>query len=110
MVWCVCCGRGGGAINKKLLSSLDPDDVGFVRWRAAFYVAGKTVEALHNLLYLLDQFFVFANADREVRVVTSLYPYLGVDIGDVWDELQPHTIDKRTHTYIFNPFANTLST
>ena len=109
MVWCVCCGRGGEATNKKLLSSLDPDDVGFVRWRAAFYVAGKTVEALHNLLYLLDQFFVFANADREVRVVTSLYPYLGVDIGDVWDELQPHTIDKRTHTYIFKPFANTLS-
>ena len=74
-----------------------------MRWRAAFYVAGKTVEALHNLLYLLDQFFVFANTEREVRVVTSLYPYLGVDIGDVWDELQPHTIDKRTHTYILNP-------
>ena len=54
----------------KTSSSLDPDDVGFVRWRAAFYVAGKTVEALHNLLYLLDQFFVLTNADREVRVVT----------------------------------------
>ena len=81
--------------------------MGFVRWRAAFYVAGKTVEALHNLLYLLDQFFVFASTEREVRVVTSLNPYLGVDIGDVWDELQPHTINKRT--YNFKPFANTLS-
>ena len=91
----------------KTSSSHDPDDVGFVRWRAAFHVAGKTVEASHNQLYLLDQFFVFANADREVRVVTSLYPYLGVDIGDVWDELQPHTINKRT--YNFTPFANTLS-
>ena len=44
--------------------------MGFVSWRVAFYVVGKTVEALHNLLYLLDQFFVFANADREERVVT----------------------------------------
>ena len=61
---------GEGDQQIKTSSSLDPDDVGFVRWRAAFYVAGKTVEALHNLLYLLDQFFVFANADRETRVVT----------------------------------------
>ena len=61
--------REGKIKQKKTSSSLDPDDVGFVRWRAAFYVAGKTVEVLHNLLYLLDKFFVFANADREVRVV-----------------------------------------
>ena len=131
--------REGKHKTKKASSSLDPDDVGFVRWRAAFYVAGKTVEALHNLLYLLDQFFVFANADREVRVVTrrssfflrtihktqfikipptavkspktctSLYPYLGVDIGDVWDELQHHTIDKRTHSHNYKPFNNTFS-
>ena len=55
-------------IKLVLADSADPDGVAFVRWRASFYVAGKDNEALHNLLYLLDAFFVWANQDRDPKV------------------------------------------
>ena len=74
--------------EQKLFSSNDPDDAGFVRWRAAFYVAGASNDALHNLLFLLDEFFVWANKGREVSVTASLYPYLGVSIDGIWGQLQ----------------------
>ena len=52
--------------------SSDPDEAGFVRWRAAFYVAGTTVDALNNLLYLLDGYFVWVNEGRDERVTTGI--------------------------------------
>ena len=69
--------------EQKLYSSNDPDDAGFVRWRAAFYVAGASTDALHNLLFLLDEFFVWANKVREVSVTASLYPNLGISIDGI---------------------------
>ena len=74
--------------EQRLFSSNDPDDAGFVRWRAAFYVAGASNDALHNLLFLLDEYFVWANAGREVSVTVGLYPYLGVSIDGIWGQLQ----------------------
>ena len=59
-----------------------------MRWRAVFYVAGASNDALHNLLFLLDEFFVWANKGREVSVTASLYPYLGVSIDGIWEQLQ----------------------
>ena len=115
-------------IKLVLTDTSDPDRVGFIRWRAAFYVAGD-VAALHNLLHLLDEFFVWVNKDRSPKVtarfffsfklcsnsldrtfmrayhsgiiyqlyhvrnvfvnknVSSFYPYLGVEIGSIWDNL-----------------------
>ena len=42
------------------------------RWRAAFYVAGTTVDALNNLIYLLDGYFVWVNEGRDERVTTRI--------------------------------------
>ena len=74
-------------IKLVLADTADPDEVGFIRWRAAFYVAGGDVEALHNLMFLLDSFFLFVNEGREEKVTVSLYPYLGVDIAPIWDDI-----------------------
>ena len=70
-------------IKLVLADSTDPDDVGFVRWRAAFYVAGDLI----NFLFLLDAFFVWINEGREERVTIALYPYLDVDILRIGDNL-----------------------
>ena len=59
-------------IKLVVADSSDPDDAGFVRWRAAFYVAGTTVDALNNLLYLLDGYFVWVNEGRDERVTTGI--------------------------------------
>ena len=60
-------GLAEAGIKLILTDTSDPDDVGFIRWRAAFYVAGE-VAALHNLLYSLDAFFVWVNQDRSPKV------------------------------------------
>ena len=75
-------------IKLVLADNTDPDKVGFIRWRAACYVAGEDIEALHNLMFLLDSFFIFANEGREEKVTVSLYPYLGVDIAPIWDDIK----------------------
>ena len=111
-----------------LTDTSDPDQIGFIRWRVAFYVAGEVAD-LHNLLHLLDMFFVWVNQDRSPKVtarsvcslklrsnsldrshmrvynrcivseicyvlvvfvdknVSSFYPYLGVEIGSIWESL-----------------------
>ena len=118
-------GLAEAGIKLVLADTSDPDRVGFVRWRAAFYVAGE-VAALHNLLHLLDDFFVWINRDRSPKVtarysffslklrsnslnshmriytpfvlgmylyhrlkehISSFYPYLGVEIGSIWESL-----------------------
>lgn len=63
-------------IKLVLADGSDPDQVGFVRWRAAFYIGGEKIEALHNFLFLLDSFFVWVNEGRTEKVVAALYPYL----------------------------------
>ena len=54
-------------IKLILTDTADPDHVGFIRWRAAFYVAGE-LAALHNFLYSLDEFFTWVNQNRSPKV------------------------------------------
>ena len=56
----------------------DPEDVGFVQWRVAFYCAGD----LNNFLLLLDDFFVYkAKAiAREQAFLVQIYPHTGVEV------------------------------
>ena len=69
----------------------DPDQVGFTNWRTAFYVAGEVSE-LHNLLHLLDAFFVWVNQDRSPKVtVRSCFLALNMHL---------YTL-KHTHIYIY---------
>ena len=60
-------GLAEAGIKLIVTDATDPDQVGFIRWRAAFYVTGD-VAALHNFLHLLDEFFVWVNQDRSPKV------------------------------------------
>ena len=62
----------------------DPDDVGFHRWRNAFYVSGNQTSLL-NFLLLLDEFWFQASEDVGKDVVVSLHPHEGINIGECWD-------------------------
>ena len=68
-------GLAEAGIKLIITDATDPDQVGFIRWRAAFYVTGD-VAALHNFLYLLDEFFVWVNQDRFPRVTTRSRRFL----------------------------------
>ena len=63
-------------IKLVITDNTDPDDAGFVRWRAAFYVAGQSNDDLHNFFYLLDAFFEWVNKDKTPKTTTrSLSSY-----------------------------------
>ena len=68
-------GLAEAGIKLVLNDTSDPDRVGFIRWRAAFYVAGE-LAALHNLLHLLDEFFVWINRDRSPKVTARYLFFL----------------------------------
>ena len=63
----------------------DPDDVGFVQWRSAFYTPDAD-----NFLLMLDAWFRFKAKqvvrDQPFQIV--LYPSLGVDLMGVWNDLE----------------------
>ena len=68
----------------------DPDLCGtFVRFRTAFYVAGRDESALHNFLLLLDKFWL--GRERETDVTVNFRPHFGVDIACVWDRCHHET-------------------
>ena len=68
----------------------DPDDVGFIQWRAAIYVAGLPDQnPLTNCLLLLDDFWKFKAKELAPRTIEiQLHPHIGVDIASVWDDLE----------------------
>ena len=59
-------------IKLTLADRNDPDKVGFVQWRVAFYVAGDKAVAVENFFMLLDDFFSFKSKalakDIEIHV------------------------------------------
>ena len=57
----------------------DPDNVGFVQWRVAFYVAGPE-SALQNFLFLLDDFFVYL-AEKMLPFDVHLQPHINVKVA-----------------------------
>ena len=68
------------AVGVRLVVSdrTDPEDVGFVQWRVAFYLAGD----LNNFLLLLDDFFVYkAKAiAREQPFQVQIFTHTGVEV------------------------------
>ena len=76
----------------------DPDTAGaFVRWRPAFYVAGPGEASLHNLLYLLDEFWGFLMTGKAAYESVCLHPHINVDVDDVWENLEypSYTLEER---------------
>ena len=58
--------------------STDPDQVGYIQWRVAFYIAGADGACL-NFRNLLDDFLSYKLKQMAKEVEIHLYPYLGVD-------------------------------
>ena len=56
----------------------DPDMVGFVPWRIAFYVAGS-IDSLNNFLMLLDDFWIYLAKNGRVYEV-HMHPHINVNI------------------------------
>ena len=54
----------------------DPDDVGFVQWRTAFYCID-----LANFLLLLDGFFKYKEKQTLQPFQIVLHPHLGIDVS-----------------------------
>ena len=77
--------RGAG-IRLVVSDRADPEDVGFVQWRVAFYVAGD----LKNFLLLLDGWFLYKERAmaREQPLEVHLHPHTGVDAASAWGELE----------------------
>ena len=93
----------------KLVISGGGSDSSFVRFRPAFYVAGGA-EALDNMIYLLDDFWVFLR--REVRQdipMITFRPHIGVNIDETWDHLQYPNVQlydaAKRLPLSFSPFA-----
>ncbi len=63
----------------------DPDDVGYVQWRVAFYATDAC-----NFLRLLDGWFRFKarQVARDQPFQVTLHPHTGVDLAQVWDDLE----------------------
>eukprot|EP00973_Karenia_brevis_P009570 1292581-Karenia_brevis.AAC.1 len=71
-------------IKLVITDHTDPDSVGFVPWRIAFYVGGTPeADSLNNFLYLLDDFFIFKEKamERDRPFEVYVYPQTGIDIG-----------------------------
>eukprot|EP00973_Karenia_brevis_P016462 2254807-Karenia_brevis.AAC.3 len=75
-------------IKLVLTDGTDPDNVGYIQWRVAFYVAGG-LDALFNFLYLLDDFFIKKSEDmaRETPFEVHLHPHTDVNIEGVLQNL-----------------------
>ena len=74
------------ALIKLVTTTDDPDDVGFVRWRSAFYVAGDA-KALLNCIFLFDDFWFYVSSELGKDVSVSLRPHVGINIDGCWDYL-----------------------
>ena len=76
-------------IRLVLTDRADPDEVGYIQWRVAFYIAGDA-GSLKNFLYLLDDFFLQKSEAmaREAPFKVHLHPHCGVNLADTWDGLE----------------------
>jgi len=81
----------------------DPDDVGYVPWRVAFYATD-----ISNFLLLLDGFWKFKARqlaqDQPFQVV--VHPHTSIDLSAVWDELEyeNYTLQENSATLPLHVF------
>ena len=65
-------------IRLVIADSNDPDSVGFVQWRVAFYVAGEDGACL-NFLSLWDDYLVWKAKAMAKDIETHIFAHTGVD-------------------------------
>ena len=63
----------------------DPDDIGMVQWRPAFYCCGD----LNNFMLFLDKLFLHLSTAmaKEKNFDVHITPHINVNIDDCWDDL-----------------------
>ena len=76
--------EGAAGVKLVLSDKTDPECVGFVAWRPAFYCVDYA-----NLLLLLDGWFQHKAKQmaREQPFQVNLHPHIGIDLSGVVDEL-----------------------
>lgn len=69
-------------VKLVLADAADPENIGFVQWRPAFYVAGEDASALENFLHLLDGWFGHKATQmaRAEPFELHLHPHMGIDV------------------------------
>eukprot|EP00973_Karenia_brevis_P023924 3298936-Karenia_brevis.AAC.1 len=82
-------------IKLVLTDNKDPEEIGFVNWRVAFYVAGMD-DALNNFFYLLDDFFVFKHKalGKEKPFEVHIFPHEGEEITCQDMQYQHYTFNE----------------
>ena len=61
----------------------DPDDVGYVQWRVAFYCID-----LPNFMLLLDGWFRYKERQTSQPVEIKVHPHVGIDLQHIWSDLE----------------------
>ncbi len=75
----------------------DPDEVGFVQWRCAFYVAGQPGKAVQNFMCLFDDFIVWKTTQLQKDVEVHVYQHHRAELTRTF-------CDELTYQhYHFNP-------
>ena len=86
-------------VTLVLTDTEDPDGVGFIQWRTAWYVAGEEdARPVINFLLLLDDFWKHTSKRLSRELEIRLHPHTNVDIAAVWDELEyeHYTLEEPT--------------
>jgi len=83
----------------------DPDDVGFIQWRVAFYCID-----LRNIFFLLDGFFRYKEKQTTQPFQVIIHPFLGIDISLADLEYQHYVLKEQTsllplHIFEAHPVA-----
>ena len=67
----------------------DPDGVGVMPWRKAFYVAGEAeAKPVSNFLLLLDGFWKAKESELQHKFDVEIHPHVSADVSDVWEDLE----------------------
>lgn len=76
-------------IKLVLTDAQDPDAVGFIHWRVAFYVVGDpSAKPVQNFLLLLDDWWKFKSKAMARDLEVQYHPHISVgDMGDTADQL-----------------------
>jgi hypothetical protein len=89
-----------------IADSTDPDAVGFVQWRTAWYVAGEDHSAIDNFLGLLNDWLSYKQGQsaKELPFEVRLHPHLGIQTTAA-DDFENWSVEEQAATLPLPFFA-----
>ena len=80
-------------IKLVLTGADDPDGIGYVRWRVAFYIAGDAL-ALKNFFFLFDGFLMFKAEQMALATPPEvhIHPHADIELGTEHLEYAPYVL------------------